>query len=89
MSSNNLNKSLGYLIMRSRYIGYLIAARLSVNIVSGSYTVGSSNTLKEEPLGVGEGINQIMLKKSVFQENMSFFFFLKNAVHHMLFTITM
>lgn len=60
--------------MRSRHIGYLIATRLSVNIVSGSYAAGFSNTLKEEPLGMGEGINQIMYKQSAVQENIARFF---------------
>lgn len=72
--------------MRSRHIGYLIATRLSVNIVSGSYAAGFSNTLKEEPLGMGEGINQITYKQSAVQENIARF--LENAVHHMLFIIT-
>lgn len=64
----------------------MIATRLLVNIVSGSHTAGSSNTLKEEPLGMGEGVNQIMYKQSAVQENIAHF--LENAVHHMLFIIT-
>lgn len=59
--------------MRSIHIGYLIAARLSVNIVSGSYAVSSSNTLKEEPLGMGEGIKQIMCNQGAVEEHTAHF----------------
>lgn len=47
---------------------------------------GLLNTLKEEPLGMGEGVNQIMCKQSAVQENIAGFF--ENAVHHMLFITT-